>query len=566
MRSFHGLSIRKKLVGLIAVVITLIVGCMVVYFPARQIAAGKAALMGRADTYGHLFSSQLQSAVAFRDHETAREVLTSLAADPDLASAALYMSDGQALFTMGHQPAEASAALAQVFDFRVVPTADLIRVLSPIVSQEGPRGLLIIDLSTARLIRDRHSVTLTALMLGLVLLVAGVVAAWWIASSIAGRLRHIVNAASAVTEGHLEQPPIEDASLDEIGILSRAFNAMVAQLRTLIGDIRRLAAREQETLAQANRTLEERVNERTTQLTAANVMLTHEIGERNRIEVELRHAQKLEAVGRLAAGVAHEINTPIQYVGDNVNFLQESFQHLLNLCAVYHEVAAQARLSPLSDADSERLGSAEAEADVDYLRENIPRSIASTQDGIGRVAKIVQSMKSFAHPDQGARSAADINAALSSTLTIATNELKYVAEVETEFGELPAVPCYLSDLNQVFLNLLINAAHAVGDVVGASGRKGLIRVTTACDGDHAVITVSDTGTGIPESIRNRVFDPFFTTKEVGKGTGQGLALARSVIVEKHKGTLIFDTEMGKGTTFRVRLPLHPESVPGTPMV
>jgi signal transduction histidine kinase len=163
-------------------------------------------------------------------------------------------------------------------------------------------------------------------------------------------------------------------------------------------------------------------------------------------------------------------------------------------------------------------------------------------------------MKAFAHPDRHERATADLNAALHDTLTVATNELKYVAAVETDFGKIPAVPCFVSDLNQVFLNLLVNAAHAIGDVVGTTGQLGVIRVRTYLEGSVVVIAISDTGTGIPEAVRGRIFDPFFTTKEVGKGTGQGLALARAVVVDRHGGSLTFETEMGKGTTFLVRIP------------
>jgi signal transduction histidine kinase len=164
-------------------------------------------------------------------------------------------------------------------------------------------------------------------------------------------------------------------------------------------------------------------------------------------------------------------------------------------------------------------------------------------------------MKEFAHPDQKEKVSADLNRALQTTLNIARNEYKYVADVATEFGDLPPVFCHVGDLNQVFLNLIVNAAHAIGDVVRQSGRKGTIRIRTSQEGGLARIDIADTGAGIPEAIRQRVFEPFFTTKEVGKGTGQGLAIARSIVVSKHGGTLMFESEVGKGTTFTIRLPI-----------
>ena len=189
-------------------------------------------------------------------------------------------------------------------------------------------------------------------------------------------------------------------------------------------------------------------------------------------QVELQHTQKLESVGRLAAGIAHEINTPMQFVGTNVTFLESAFSDLLTLCDVYRQACDKAAGAALAPADLTEIRAAEETADLSYLRENVPRALVSSEDGIKRVGKIVHSMKSFAHPNRGARSAADINAALESTLTVANSELRYVAEVETDFAPLPHLPCFLNDLNQVFLNLLVNAAHAVADVVGTSGNKG----------------------------------------------------------------------------------------------
>ena len=279
-----------------------------------------------------------------------------------------------------------------------------------------------------------------------------------------------------------------------------------------------------------------------------------DITAQNQLEIELRHSQKLESIGQLAAGIAHEINTPIQFIGDNVNFLSGAFEQLIALCDSYRTACAKAAGAPLSAEDIEGLKREEELADLEYIRTNVVTSISSTLDGVGRVARIVQSMKAFSHPDRGERATADLNTALRDTLTVATNELKYVATVDTDFGKIPALPCFVNDLNQVFLNLLVNAAHAIGDVVGQTGQRGVIRVRTYLEGSVVVIAISDTGTGIPEAVRGRIFDPFFTTKEVGRGTGQGLALARAVVVDQHGGSLTFETEMGKGTTFFVRIP------------
>ena len=296
------------------------------------------------------------------------------------------------------------------------------------------------------------------------------------------------------------------------------------------------------------------------EVTGAVVSFT-DLTDRKRQELELRHGQKLEAVGRLAAGIAHEINTPIQFVGDNTRFLLNSFQDELKLIRKYEQLQEQATKSSVQPELLTEVSATRSEIDWPYLEEEIPRAINQMLEGLGRVSTIVRGMKEFSHVDRSNEKApGDINRALESTLIVARNELKYVADVETDFGQLPPVICHLGDLNQVFLNLLINAAHAIDDVVKKTNGKGKIKVATRCDGEWVEISIQDSGSGIPEEAREKVFDPFFTTKAVGKGTGQGLALARAIVVEKHGGTITFETELGKGTTFFIRLPLQAAAV------
>jgi len=274
--------------------------------------------------------------------------------------------------------------------------------------------------------------------------------------------------------------------------------------------------------------------------------------ESKRLELELHQAQKLEAVGRLAAGIAHEINTPIQFIGDNTHFLGDAFRALEEMLALQRQALERA-----APAEAEALGADAERLELTYFLDNVAPTVRQTIEGVERVASIVRAMKEFAHPDQKEMVATDLNRSLLATLDVARNEYKYVAEVETELGELPLVTCHAGDLNQVFLNLLVNAAHAIGDRVKGTSAKGKIRVTTSLDGGHVTLTVSDTGGGIPEAIQDKVFEPFFTTKEVGRGTGQGLAIARN-IVEQHRGTIHFETVVGEGTIFLIRLPVSPE--------
>jgi signal transduction histidine kinase len=302
------------------------------------------------------------------------------------------------------------------------------------------------------------------------------------------------------------------------------------------------------------RELERRVEERTAQLTAANQELKSEIAERHRIETELRTAQKLEAVGRLASGVAHEINTPVQFVGDSVEFVREA---IADLSGVIAKLRASNRAvldgTPAREAAEQALA-AEQEADVDYLLEQGPVALERALAGLAHVASIVRSMKAFAHPNNKDMAAVDLNQAIENTLVMARNEYKYVADVVTDLGDLPLVTCHPGEINQAILNIVVNAAHAIQDVVGTSGAKGRITITTRRDGDCARIAIADTGGGIPEDIRSRIFDPFFTTKEVGRGTGQGLAMVHS-IVEKHTGALKVESVVGRGTTFEIGLPV-----------
>jgi PAS domain S-box-containing protein len=307
------------------------------------------------------------------------------------------------------------------------------------------------------------------------------------------------------------------------------------------------------------RSITGRLHEGQTQLSGFMLDIT----DRRRMETELQQAQKLESVGRLASGIAHEINTPVQFVNDSVYFVREAVDGLLPLLGKYAGLRDAAALGPISPQLMQEVREAEEAVDVQYLAVHLPKALERSVEGLKRVATLVRSMKEFAHPDQRQKAAADLNHALSTTLTLARNEYKYVADVETDFGDLPQVLCHLSDLNQVFLNIIVNAAHAIEDVVKGTERKGLIRIATRREADGVLISISDSGSGIPESIRASIFDPFFTTKEVGKGTGQGLAIARNVVMEKHGGSLTFESEVGCGTTFFVRLPIGGEPRPAS---
>ncbi len=286
------------------------------------------------------------------------------------------------------------------------------------------------------------------------------------------------------------------------------------------------------------------------------VQVSRDVTEQLTLETQLGQAQKLEAIGQLAAGIAHEINTPTQYVGDNTRFLKDAFTDLLGLVGKLTELADVAREGDVPDEMFSEIDSTAKDADIEYLIEEIPRAIEQSLEGVERVTKIVRAMKEFSHPSVE-KTATDLNAAIQSTTTVATNEWKYVADLVTDFDEsLPPVPVVPGEFNQVILNMIVNAAHAIADVVGdGSTGKGTITVRSRLCGEWAEIVLEDTGKGMPPEVRDRIFDPFFTTKEVGKGTGQGLSIAHSVVTQKHGGTVSVDSVPGEGTTFVIRLPL-----------
>lgn len=302
------------------------------------------------------------------------------------------------------------------------------------------------------------------------------------------------------------------------------------------------------------RTLELMSNE----LLQRNDQLQLDLVEIKRLGLELRQADKLRAVGQLAAGVAHEINTPIQFVSDSLSFLQDAMSDFARLLADGREVCEHVRRGEDALPALATLERLSHELEADYLLREFPLALERAREGIGRVAQIVGALKDFGRPDQRDRSFSDLNRGLSNTLVIARGELRQV-DLEVELGELPAIPCYAGDMNQVFLNLLVNAAHAIEERFRGTAERGVIRVRSWLEESYACVEIADNGQGIPADDRHRIFEPFFTTKPVGRGTGQGLAISRSIVIDKHGGSISFDSEVGHGTRFVVKLPLEEPS-------
>lgn len=283
--------------------------------------------------------------------------------------------------------------------------------------------------------------------------------------------------------------------------------------------------------------------------------------QRKLLKQDLETAGRLKAIGTLAAGVAHEINTPIQYIGDNVRFTREAVDDILSILSLYQQLInslGDIEMTSSVRQDLNTLRNKEDEVDIEYLLEEIPPALNQALSGIEHVARIIAAMKTFSHQGEDKISTYDINDGIQNTLTISRNEWKHVADIQTYLDpELPSPSCFVGDMNQVLLNLIINAAHAIEDkLVNEPSTKGTISIRTFTEDKFVCITISDNGIGMTEETQSRVFEPFFTTKDVGKGTGQGLSLARNIVVDKHGGELLVESEFGVGSTMQIKLPLN----------
>lgn len=288
----------------------------------------------------------------------------------------------------------------------------------------------------------------------------------------------------------------------------------------------------------------------------STVAVLTDVTTREQATSRLAQAEPLAALGTLAAGVAHEIATPVQFVGDSLQFLQQAVRDIARVVGALRAVQHAVTHGGAARRSAAAVAEAEADTDLDYLLEHAPRALDSCAEGVDRVGIIVGALKELSHPQHGTMASVDLNEVVRGTLALARNHYKYVAALETQFADLPPVSCVAGSISQVVLHLLLNAAHAITDAIkGGRAGKGTITVTTQLDGDHVVIAVRDTGAGIPDDVRPRIFEPFYSTRAAGKGTGQGLAVVHAVVTGTHGGTIAVDTSVGQGSTFQVRLPV-----------
>jgi len=603
------LPLQAQLMGSLALVLILSAIAGLIGYATFDGTSLENSARAKATMYASNLTQQLYGAIATSDVTLAEQAIQPLAIDRNVYGVAVYAPGGRRLVGHGHFPVTlASGDEVRLADDRVLLTVRDIAV------GEGAAGHLYLALSTehiasARLRAAQFTATTTAVVLLFAILLALAHSFSVMMSECVRmfeerrqmertekeRLERLVSARTRelergreqyrlVVEGTQAIPfalDIEDGHFEYIGPQGPQRLGFSEELWKQIGFLDRLMPRDRngpvrsridastsgnfEIEATVLTADEKRIDLRwvasceqsdsTGQHKVLRGMML-DVTDQRRLENELAQAQKLESVGRLAAGVAHEINTPVQFVSDSVSFVREAMDDLSQIVDRYRELRTATEQGADVAAAARAVEEAEDDADLDYILENAPVALDRARDGLGRVAAIVRSMKEFAHPDRKEMAPADLNQAIQSTLVIASNEYKYVAEVETQLGEVPLVNCYAGEINQVVLNLIVNAAHAIGDVVKGTQSKGRIKVSTRVLDDQIEIAIADSGKGIPVDVRSRIFDPFFTTKEVGKGTGQGLAIARAVVVEKHGGTLHFETEVGQGTTFYIRLPIN----------
>ncbi len=357
----------------------------------------------------------------------------------------------------------------------------------------------------------------------------------WLTVHILGEDQVMARQIHAVRQGMSS----EQAFVHETSGEDSATSVLLDALERLYG----LLSEQNRNLAETNLSLEKKVEQRTHELKESNEKLEKEQFELTQLlkkvedaQQQLLQSEKMAAIGQLAAGVAHEINNPIGFVNSNLGTLKSYIENLMSVVDAYEK------------GDTTAIAEAKRRADLEFLREDLPSLVRESQEGLGRVTKIVQNLKDFSHVDQAELQEADLNAGIESTLNVVWNELKYKAEVIRELQEIPLVPCVPAQINQVFMNLLVNAAQAIE-------QRGKITVRSGKDAEFVWFEIEDNGKGMSEDVLRRIFEPFYTTKPVGKGTGLGLSISYDIVVKKHGGRIDVKSAPGVGTTFRMWLPV-----------
>lgn len=550
------LSLRWKTIlgvaGIEAVLLILLVSLAV----GQMRASNNDGLVKRAETVATLFATTSKDATLTYDLASLESFVNEVMRNPDLRYARVLSESGDVLASAGTPMGPPNEFTA---DRSIDSVNDGVYDATSVIEEGGARyGSVQIGIDTAQIVSTLNdlrwwSYSIAALELGLVALFSFILGTY-----LTSQLAVLRRAARSVEEDTLDVA-IPVKSMDEVGEVATAFNRMIDRLK----ETRQKRDEYERELESLNETLEQKVERRTKQLQdsldrleQAKTDLERESVERQKAEVEMRQAQKLEAVGYLAAGVAHEINTPVQFIGDSMFFVRDAVQDLQKYGAQLRKMALMARDTDESKIIVEQLEAVEDELDIEYLTENTPDAIDRALKGVDRVTEIVSAMKAFGTGRSVKREVACINQAIEQTIVVTRHQHRYCAQVSSDLeADLPLTNCHISDVSQVFLSIIVNAAHAVGERYG-EGDQGRIDVISRHEGDDIVVTVTDNGSGMPKEVREKVFDPFFTTKEVGSGSGQGLAIAYDTVVNGHGGSISVTSTLDEGSTFIVRIPIE----------
>ena len=439
--------------------------------------------------------------------------------------------------------------LAESFSFDWKGSKQFLQVM-PFQDKNGLDWLIVVVLPEADFMEQINANNrITILLCGLALVMAsaiGLLTAKWVSMP----LRHLIDAAHAMTEGELDQH-VEVKGVREVQTLADAFNEMARQLQDSFLELQK----NQAALQESKEDLEVRVEKRTEELTQA-------LGDLKRTQLQLVQTEKMSSLGQMVAGIAHEINNPVNFIYGNISHVEEYSHSILHLLDLY--------LESYPTPTAEILDALE-EAEVDYLREDLPKTLDSMKLGATRIREIVRSLRTFSRLDESAMKEVDIHESIDSTLMIIENRLKAKANhpaiaVVKDYGQLPRVECYAGQLNQVFMNLLTNAIDALEEKAQSLSpaetidRPSQITIQTQLLDQNLEITIADNAQGMPPEVIHKIFDPFYTTKEVGKGTGLGLAISYQIVVERHQGKLECHSQLGQGTQFVLTIPLKTAQV------
>ena len=418
-----------------------------------------------------------------------------------------------------------------------------LQALQALLQQEINGSNKRFDNAFSQIIEHTDDITVLNIILGIILGLSVSIISYLIIRSIFKRFDILQKGAARIAAGDYSGNFPTDGN-DELTKVMTGFNTMESTLRNAVST----QVKTQRMLETLNQELELRVRKRTNKLSKT-------LEELKQMQNQLLQSEKLASLGQLSAGVAHEINNPIGFISSNMNSLSQYINEIFKLLGTYEEAESQLQDSQLLI----NIQTIKEEVDINFIKGDIKDLILESEDGISRVKKIVQDLKNFCHVDDEEWQLSDIHNGIDSTLNIAQNEIKYKANVIKEYGDIPLVECILSQLNQVFMNLLVNAAHAIEE-------QGTITIRTGQDENNWVwIQISDTGKGIEEEHLKNIFDPFFTSKAIGEGTGLGLSLSYGII-QKHNGRIEVDTTVGKGSTFTVWIPLkQSKPLPETPI-